>query len=54
VFRRGKQGRAPVPDARYISPDVDQHQQEEAWKVFDREGQREGTWDWDLEKRLGK
>jgi RHS repeat-associated protein len=54
VFRRGKNGKAPEPGTRYISPDQDQHKGEEAWKVFDRQGNRQGTWDWNLDNRLGK
>ena len=39
VFWNGKQ---------YITPDVDSHNVTNGWKVFDRKGRREGTYDWQL------
>jgi hypothetical protein len=37
-----------------ISADRDLHQGVRAWKVFDRSGNRIGTWDWNLQHLLGK
>ena len=38
---------------RYITPDVDQHNGG-FWKMFDRLGNRLGTYDQTLENRIGK
>lgn len=43
VFTNGKN---------YISPDVDGHSQDDGWKMFDRRGDRTGTWNSDLSERI--
>jgi uncharacterized protein YukE len=36
----------------YITPDRDAHNVTSGWKVFNRRGQRTGTWNWDLTERV--
>jgi hypothetical protein len=36
----------------YITPDVDSHNVTNGWKMFNRRGQRVGTYDWDLTTRM--
>lgn len=36
----------------YITPDVDEHNTNNGWKMFDRKGRRTGTWNFDLSKRI--
>jgi len=37
----------------YITPDVDQHNVTNGWKMFNRQRQRTGTYNWDLTTRVG-
>lgn len=61
-FQKVRAGSSPVKNShgqpvfrsgnRYISPDVDGHKGG-TWKVFDRRGNRVGTYNYDLSERVG-
>jgi len=61
-FKKVRTGASPVKNShgqpvyksgnRYISPDVDGHNGG-TWKVFDRRGNRVGTYNYDLSERVG-